>query len=217
MDPLLWFRWIGWALLLALGVWLFFFLFPARLIRKIKPFPMPAGLARLLDNPLRRLIAPPEKALERMGLEPGMRTLEVGPGPGFWTLAAAGRVGPQGRVCAVEISPRLAGLVARKARRRGLSWVHVVVADARALPLAEGAFDHAFFVAVLGEVPDPVRALQEVRRVLRPGGRVAITEYLLDPDYSLPATMLRRAEQAGLRLRRRRNSLLGYTLDLERD
>ncbi len=210
-------RWLGWGLLVAVGVWLLFFLGPARLFRKLRPFPIPAGIARLLDNPLRRLITPPEREVEQMGLKPGMRTLEIGPGPGFWTLAAAGRVGAQGRVCAVEISPRLAALVARKARRRGFSWVHVVVANAQALPLAGGTFDHAFFVAVLGEVPDPVRALRETCRVLRPGGRVAITEYLPDPDYSFPSTMLRRAEQAGLRLRRRRNFLFGYTLDLERE
>ncbi len=217
MDLTTWLRRLGRGLLLAIGVWLVFFLGPARLLRKLRPSPIPAGVARLLDNPLRRLITPPEREIERMGLQPGMRTLEVGPGPGFWTLAAAGRVGPQGRVCAVEISPRLATLVAQKARRRGFSWVHVVVADARSLPLAEGAFDHAFFIAVLGEVPDPVRALKETRRVLRPGGQVTITEYLLDPDYSLPSTMRRRAEQAGLRFRRRRTSLLGYTLELERD
>jgi SAM-dependent methyltransferase len=215
MDLATLLRWLGWGLLLALGVWLLFLLLPARLIRKVKPFPMPAGLARLLDNPLRRLLTPPERTVERMGLRPGMRTLEVGPGPGFWTLAAAGRVGPQGRVCAVEISPRLASLVAQKARRRGFPWVHVVAADAQALPLAEGTFDHAFFIAVLGEVPDPVQALREVRRVLRPGGRVTIIEYLPDPDYSFPSTMLRRAEQAGLHLRQRRNSFLGYTLELE--
>ncbi len=210
-------RWLGWGLLLALGAYLFFFLGPARLIRKFRPFPIPASIARLLDNPLRRLIMPPEKNLERMGLGSGMHVLEVGPGPGFWTLAAASRVGPQGRVCAVEISPRLAALVARKARLQGLTWVHVVVADAQALPLAEGSFDHAFFVAVLGEVPDPVRALEEARRVLRPGGRVIITEYFPDPDYSFPSTMLHRAEQAGLRFRQRRNSFLGYTLELERE
>jgi len=91
-----------------------------------------------------------------------------------------------------------------------------VAADAQALPLAEGALDHAFFIAVLGEVPDPVQALREVRRVLRPGGRVTIIEYLPDPDYSFPSTMLRRAEQAGLHLRQRRNSFLGYTLELEK-
>lgn len=217
MDLPMLLRWLGWGLLLVLGIWLLFFLGPARLIRKLRPFPIPAGIARLLDNPLRRLITPPERFVEQMGLKPGMRVLEVGPGPGFWTLAAAGRVGPQGRVCAVEISPHLAALVARKARRQGFSWVHAVVADAQALPLADGAFDHAFFVAVLGEVPNPVRALEEARRVLRSGGRVTITEYFPDPDYSFPSTTLRRAERAGLRFRRRRNTLLGYTLELERE
>ncbi len=216
MDTRILLRRLGWVVLGLLGAFLFFFLVVARLVRKVHPFPMPARLARLLDNPWRHRFTPPRQVVDKMWLASGMRVLEVGPGPGFYTLEAARRVGPAGCLCAVEISPELAAVVAGKARAAGYSWVHLVVADAQALPLADEAFDHAALITVLGEVPDRTQALRETRRVLRPGGGVTVTEYVPDPDFSLPSTVAGWAGGAGLVVGPRWVTFPGYTIRFRR-
>jgi ubiquinone/menaquinone biosynthesis C-methylase UbiE len=67
-------------------------------------------------------------------------------------------------------------------RRAEVSNVGFAQASALALPFAHEAFDAAFLVAVLGEVPDPAACVVQLRDVLRPGGLLSITELAGDPD-----------------------------------
>jgi ubiquinone/menaquinone biosynthesis C-methylase UbiE len=69
--------------------------------------------------------------------------------------------------------------------------------DAQKLPYADRTFDAAYLIGVLGEIPDAGMALRELRRVLKPGGRLVISELLIDPDFiSLPA-LREQAREAG--------------------
>lgn len=183
-----------------------------RIVRHFFKFPMPQFLANLIDNPLRRRIQPPGEMAIRHGLEPGMRVLEIGPGNGTYTLAAARRVGPAGRVVAIDIEPRMVERVRHRAKAEGVRNVEARLADVTALPFDDGSFDASYMITVMGEIPDPVGALRELHRVLAPSGTVACSEVLLDPDYPLASTLVRWAEQAGLRLREKRGNLLFYTL-----
>lgn len=70
--------------------------------------------------------------------------------------------------------------------------------------------------AVLGEIPDPDRALAELHRVLAPQGVLSLGEAFLDPDYFFPAEAVRREEAAGFRLIERRGSFWEYTLNFRR-
>jgi len=184
-----------------------------RLVRKLCPFPMPAIAAQFLDLPLRRLVTDPAVIMERVGIQPGMRALELGPGPGFFTPEAARRVGPEGRLDCVDIAPPLIEKLQAKVRRLGLNNVEVRVADARALPFDDGTFDLIFLISVLGEIPNRVGALREARRVLKPGGVLSITEFLPDPDYPLRRTVVRWAEAAGFELAESHGNLFCYTLN----
>ncbi len=91
------------------------------------------------------------------------RVLEVGPGQGELAGRIAGELGAE--VYAVDQSPRMVELT----RDRG---VEAIVGDVQDLPFADGAFDCVLAAWVLFHVPDLNRALREVRRVLRPGGRL---------------------------------------------
>src|SRR5215217_3589362 len=82
-----------------------------RILRRAAPGPMPSRLAPVLTTPLRsRLFGNPERVLDRAGVAPGMRVLEVGPGPGVYTLALARRVassGEDGSLTCLEIQPEM--------------------------------------------------------------------------------------------------------------
>jgi SAM-dependent methyltransferase len=98
----------------------------------------------------------------------GHTVLDVACGTGVVAVAAAERVGRSGAVTGVDINP---GMIAVAARTDGVRWTQ---ADAARLPFPDGAFDRVLCQAGLQFVPDRLGALREMRRVLRPGGRVAL-------------------------------------------
>ena len=97
-----------------------------------------------------------------------------------------------------------------KARARGVTNVVPVRGDATALPYPDDSFDAAYVVATLGEVPDQNGALRELRRVIRPGGRLVVGEVLLDPHRVSFGKLRTRAEEAGLEFERRIGGAPGY-------
>ena len=98
----------------------------------------------------------------------GHTVLDVACGTGVVAAAAAERVGPSGAVTGVDINP---GMIAVAARTQGVRWAQ---ADAARLPFPDGGFDRVLCQAGLQFVPDRLGALRAMRRVLRPGGRVAL-------------------------------------------
>lgn len=110
-------------------------------------------------------------------LAPGDTFLDVGSGPGYLTCEVAEDVGPDGRCVGVDVSARMLEAGAALARSRGVDErVHFADGDATDLPLDDASFDAAAVVQVLEYVPDIPAALAELRRVLRPGGRLAIVD-----------------------------------------
>jgi arsenite methyltransferase len=107
--------------------------------------------------------------VEALGAGAGERVLDVGCGPGFYAADLLERVGPSGAVTGVDASAAMLALAAARAGRAEL-----VEAPATALPFDDGAFDAAISVQVLEYVEDVDRALGELRRVVRPGGRVVL-------------------------------------------
>lgn len=187
-----------------------------RIVRHFYKFPIPEFLANAIDNPLRRRIQPPEEVPLRHGIEPGMHVLEVGPGNGRYTLAAARRAGESGRVVAIDIEPKMIDRVRARITAEGISNIEARVADVHNLPFENATFDVVTMIAVSGEIPNPVQAMHEFYRVLKPAGRLAFSELLLDPDYPLARTLVRWAQEAGFRLKDRMGNLFHYTLIFEK-
>lgn len=147
---------------------------------------------------------------EALRPQPGERVLEVGPGTGYYTLDMAEWVGPDGQVDIFDLQPQMLDHTMRRAQARGLSNITPTQGDARSLPYPDGSFDAAYLVAVLGEVPDQQAAMDELARVLRPGGRLVVGELFGDPHWISPAALRRRGESAGLEFERRLGRLLGH-------
>jgi ubiquinone/menaquinone biosynthesis C-methylase UbiE len=129
---------------------------------------------------------------------------------------AAQRVGPAGRLLAVDIQPEMIAQVDTRVREAGLTNVETHVASAYELPIDDSTVDRVFLVTVLPEIPDPVRALREIYRVLKPGGIVSTTEEFLDPDYPRRATTINWAEKAGFKLVESFGNWWNYTLNFQR-
>jgi ubiquinone/menaquinone biosynthesis C-methylase UbiE len=140
---------------------------------------------------------------------PGERVLEVGPGTGYYSLPLAEWLGADGRLDVYDVQQEMLDHTERRAREAGVT-VHPRHGDARQLPYDDETFDAALLVTVLGEIPDQVQALRELRRVLKPGGRLVVGELAGDPHVVFPKALERRASEAGLRLERRDGSALGY-------
>jgi SAM-dependent methyltransferase len=173
--------------------------------------PCPASLGWIVDNPIRRRYMRP--ILDRVGIRPSETVLELGPGPGAFTVDAARRIGPEGKLIAVDTQPEMIARVERRVQEAGLTNVETHVASAYDLPLDDDSVDRAFMVTVLPEIPDPVRALSEVRRVLKPGGRLSTTEEFLDPDYPAIRTEIDWILDAGFEFEARYGSVWLYTLN----
>lgn len=106
---------------------------------------------------------------------PGSTVLEAGCGVGAQTVVLA-RNSPQARFVAVDVSAASVAETRRRLALSGCGNVQAMQADIHALPMAEGSFDHVFVCFVLEHLPDPMRALAALRRVLRPGGTITVIE-----------------------------------------
>jgi len=141
----------------------------------------PVEYASLLLNPLRRLIAPPGRLASRLDLKPTDTVLEIGCGPGYFSPTVARRL-DRGRLVLFDAQPGMIALAMRRLRQAAATNVAAVVGSAEQLPFTDQAFDVVFMVTVLGEVPDQAAAMREIARVLRPGGRLSVSEQLGDAD-----------------------------------
>lgn len=122
-----------------------------------------------------------EAYLDLLEMHPGERVIDVGAGSGVVTRDIARRLGPAGSVLAVDPNTLLMELGRRLADEQGVAdLIEWREGDARRLPVEDGAFDVVVCSTVLAHIPDSDPVVQELMRVLRPGGRIGIFE--IDPE-----------------------------------
>jgi ubiquinone/menaquinone biosynthesis C-methylase UbiE len=132
----------------------------------------------------------------------GERILEVGPGTGYYSLPVARWLEPDGRLDVLDIQQEMLDHTLRRAAEEGISNIAAERADAREMPYPDDTFDAAYLVTVLGEIPDQSAALRELRRVVKPGGRIVVGELFGDPHMVTFRALKHRAAAAGLEVER---------------
>jgi ubiquinone/menaquinone biosynthesis C-methylase UbiE len=119
-----------------------------------------------------------ERVLDLAELESGETVLDVGSGTGALAIRAKTRVGQTGLVCGIDASPEMVAAAERKAKkaRADVAFRRAIVEE---LPFRDASFDAALSTLMLHHLPRPARAAcaGELRRVVRPGGRVVVVDF----------------------------------------
>jgi 2-polyprenyl-3-methyl-5-hydroxy-6-metoxy-1,4-benzoquinol methylase len=159
----------------------------------------PWWFAYSFDNPLRRLLHPPDKVLSPW-VRPGMTVLDVGCGIGHFSLGMARLVGPAGRVIAADLQDRALAVVERRARRAGVAdriTTHRCAADSC---VVAGPVDFALAFWMLHETPSAESFCRQIAGALSPAGRFLVAEpafHVAGPTFEAE---LAAAARAGLKL-----------------
>jgi ubiquinone/menaquinone biosynthesis C-methylase UbiE len=187
----------------------------AKIVRKLVHFPAPAFIGRLLDSGYRRKIQPPSQLIERSGIKKGMHVLDLGCGSGAFTTFLARAVGQKGKVYALDIQADMLKQLENKLSKpenNDIKNIKLIESNAYELPFEDNSLDLVNMVTVLQEIPDRNKALHEVKRVLKSGGLLAVTELFPDPDYPWKSTTIKLGEEAGFVVDAVSGNFFNYTV-----
>ncbi|MFN7733019.1 MAG: class I SAM-dependent methyltransferase [Pirellula sp.] len=130
-----------------------------------------------LNRPERIQEENPEEMLTQLEVKPGMVVCDMGCGDGYYTMELAKRVGPEGKVYAVDIQPEMLQELSRRCERFDLKNVDAILGEPHDPKLPEGKIDLILMVDVYHEFSNPVEMLTAMRRSLKPDGVIALVEF----------------------------------------
>ena len=141
--------------------------------------------AAWLERDERAVEERPDLLLRALALKPGMTVADIGAGTGYYSWRMAERVGPSGRVLAVDVQPEMLSLLDREMKKHDARNVKSVLSTTTDPRLPAGAVDLVLMVDVYHEFDHPREMLDAIVRSLKPDGRVVFVEYRAE-DASVP-------------------------------
>jgi ubiquinone/menaquinone biosynthesis C-methylase UbiE len=163
--------------------------------------PCPSLFGWALESRFYQRLSGTATTLDRLGLQPGQRILEIGPGPGRLLIPAAMQLQPGGEAVGIDIQPGMIDRLKRRSTDAGIANLTAILGDATKPHVDEASFDLVFLATTLGEIPDRSAVLAESYKALKPGGILSITEIFGDPHYQSQATVKRLAAEVGFQLK----------------
>lgn len=142
----------------------------------------PASEAHRLDDPARKIWLPPAEVLAALSLRSEDTIADVGAGTGYFSLPLARAVGPNGKVYAVDAQDQMLALLRQKLHDNSVSNVELIHADAESTTLPDVCCSFVFLANVWHEFADRSAVVKESRRILKPGGRIAILDWRPDVE-----------------------------------
>lgn len=175
----------------------------------------PSELSFLLDNPIRKFIISPKELVNRLHLTNKSVVLEIGPGPGYFSLETALNI-PDGKLVLFDIQKDMLNKVRAKFEKNNLKNGYFTQGNAAALPYKNDVFDVVFLVTVLGEVTNPQKCLSSINRVMRTNSLLSITEMKGDPDLLSKEQLIKLAYEGGFKFIEDYNSFKGFTINFRK-
>ena len=131
----------------------------------------------IFESESREVFALRHEIAKKLELRPGMAVADIGAGTGFFTELFAESIGAEGRVYAVEVSPRFLDHLRQQARDRGFGQIEVVEGGERSVRLKDASIDVAFLCDTYHHFEYPQAILASLHRALRPGGRLVVVDF----------------------------------------
>lgn len=138
---------------------------------------MGIGGADWLERSEREIEEMPETALDRIGIRPGITVADVGAGVGYFTVRLGRRVGPTGKVYAVDVQPEMLTILRERAAKADLKNIETILGSEADPKLPKGALDLILLVDVYHELSQPEKMLRKMSAALKPDGRLVLLEY----------------------------------------
>ena len=188
-----------------------------RFISNGRSLPCPSWLGWMveMDNPFTKTNRA-SVIIDLLGLQPGMKVLDAGCGPGRLAIPAAKAIGSQGELTALDLQAGMLARTQEKTRAAELSNIRFVQAGLGEGKLEKGYYDRAMLVTVLGEIPEQEAAMQEIYQALKPGGILSVTEVIFDPHFQIRESVQQVAGRVGFREAGFFGKRLAYTMHFEK-
>ena len=188
-----------------------------RFISNRRSLPCPSWLGWMveMDNPFTKTNRA-SVIIDLLGLQPGMKVLDAGCGPGRLAIPAAKAIGTQGELTALDLQAGMLTRVQEKTRTAGLSNIRLMQAGLGEGKLEKAYYDRAMLVTVLGEIPEQEAAMQEIYQALKPGGFLSVTEVIFDPHFQSSKSVKQVAGKVGFREVGLFGKRLAYTMHFEK-
>jgi len=162
------------------------------------------------ESPGREVYDQRQRIVDALKLASGMRVADIGAGTGLYTVLFAEKVGPQGKVYAVDISENFISNIVRRSEKQGLNNVEGIVNTQQDTKLKPGSVDLVFMSDTYHHFEYPRAMLRSIRQALKPGGRMAIIDFRKEPGVSSgwvishvradKQTVIKEVEAGGFRL-----------------
>ncbi len=188
-----------------------------RLFSNRASIPCPAWLGWLieLDNPFFRNNRA-NVIIEHLALQPGMKVLDFGCGPGRLTIPLAKRVGKAGEVTALDVQSGMLQKVRAKLETENIGNIRLLQAHSGEGKLERNYYDRVLLVTVLGEIPDKSCALKEIFASLKQNGILSVTEVIADPHFMWCQSVRQPAVSAGFVEKDFYGNKLSFTMNFEK-
>lgn len=141
----------------------------------------PHQFAFTLLIPIRNIFLSPNKLMQRLELKENSTVLEVGPGPGYFSIKIAQKIS-KGKLYLTDIQQEMLDFAEKRLNRKGIKNVEYHHCDGKTFPFPDNNFDVIFMVTVLGEVENKREYIREFQRIIKTNGILSISEQGGDPD-----------------------------------
>jgi SAM-dependent methyltransferase len=138
---------------------------------------MGIGGADWLERSEREIEEMPETALDKIGIREGMTVADVGAGVGYFTVRLGRRVGPAGKVYAVDVQPEMLSILKQRANKAYLKNIVTILGSESDPKLPPASMDLVLLVDVYHEFSQPQKMLERLRNALKNDGRLILLEY----------------------------------------